>query len=139
MASNEAVKKYLAYWFQLGKAVLTPRGCKVLRPEFVIQGSRYSDEFEACWNQIWSSNLSDCYLEGTDQTIADLLTSKWEITDCARCEMPIPIRPIGLNPLACPCHDLPGWPDFETPAPRSPVNSTTYLNEIRDRLQRLST
>jgi hypothetical protein len=135
MASQEKVKKYLAYWFQLGKRVMLNGGQEAILPSPVIQGNRYSQEFEACWQRIIESK-SDSYLEGTIQTIQQLLSPSWDIVDCARCNMPVPAIEIGIQPVECPCYDLPNWPNNELPAPRSPVNSTNHLNSIKDRLNR---
>lgn len=135
MASESQVRQYLAYWFQLGKSVLIRNGKESLKPMTVIAGNRYSDEFEAVWRLILSPESGDCYIEGTEQTIAELLSEAWEISPCARCSMPVPTRSLGLPSLSCPCSDLPGWPDNQTIQPRSPVNSQDRLLQIRDRLQ----
>ncbi|MGC1393781.1 MAG: hypothetical protein WA828_05820, partial [Coleofasciculaceae cyanobacterium] len=102
-------------------------------PQPVIAGDRYSDQFEQIWQQLISSD-GDCYLEGTQETISDLLTPRWEVSPCARCEMPVPVVNVGMPPELCPCNDLPTWPNTELPAPRDPVNSTGRLQGIRDRL-----
>lgn len=135
MSSEDQVRQYLAYWFQLGKKVVIRNGQEVLQPRSVIAGDRYSQEFEDCWQRIQSPDAGDCYLEGTDQTIAELLSPEWEIDSCARCAMPVPIRSIGLPPDSCPCFDLPNWPDSEMPQPRSPISSQALLSQIRDRLK----
>ncbi len=134
MASEQQVKRYLAYWFQLGKKVIIPNGNIAVLPEPVIAGDRYSDEFEAVWQQIVSSESGDCYLEGTHQTIAELLTPRWDIEPCVRCDMPVPLIKIGLPPELCPCNDLPSWPNTEIPKPREPVCSQDRLQQIRERL-----
>jgi len=134
MASQDQVKQYLAYWFQLGKKVLIKNGQEALLPQPVIQGNRYSAEFEECWQQLVSPTSKDCYLEGTQQTIAELLSPAWEINPCARCEMPVPVPNLGMPALTCPCIDLPTWPDTEMPQPRSPINTQSQLIQIRDRL-----
>lgn len=137
MASAQEVRRYLAYWFQLGKRVLIRNRQQSLLPQPVIEGDRYSQEFEDCWQHI-AADSENCHLEGTDETIAELLTPAWAVSPCARCYMPVPIRHIGLPPLACPCNDLPNWPNTESPQPRSPVNSQTQLMSIRDRLLKVS-
>jgi hypothetical protein len=136
MASQHQIRQYLAYWFQLGKQVFLNNGCEALLPQPVIQGDRYSPEFESCWQRIMSPASGDCYLEGTDQTIQELLSSVWEINPCARCEMPVPVRSQGIPTLSCPCIDLPFWPNLDIPQPRSPINSHAQLMQIRDRLLR---
>ncbi|MBD1879298.1 MULTISPECIES: hypothetical protein [unclassified Coleofasciculus] len=138
MASQHQVKQYLAYWFQLGKKVLIRNGQEALLPQPVIRGDRYSQEFENCWQQILSPDSGDCYLEGTAEPIAQLLTPAWDVSPCSRCTMPVPVRTVGMPPLACPCNDLSGWPNTEVPLPRSPVSSQNRLVEIRDRLRNAS-
>jgi len=133
MASEQEVRQYLAYWFQLGKRVVVGKSQKIL-PQPVIKGERYSQEFEDCWRLLQSPEAGDCYLEGTDETIAELLTPAWEINLCARCVMPIPVQNVGMPPLSCPCNDLSNWPNLEVPAPRSPVNTQARLTEIQNQL-----
>jgi hypothetical protein len=136
MASENQVRDYLAYWFQLGKRVLIQGGQDSLLPSPVIRGDRYSPEFEACWQTAIASESGDCYLEGTSQTIAELLSPGWEIDPCCRCSMPVPMQLLGVSSLECPCSDLAGWPNTEVPQPRSPVSSQSSLLHIRDRLRR---
>jgi hypothetical protein len=135
MASQQQVRQYLAYWFQLGKKVLIQGGRKSLLPSRVIQGDRYSSAFEDCWQQVISSDAGECYLEGTNQTIAELLSPDWEVSPCARCEMPVPLPTLGMQSPDCPCIDLPSWPNTEIPQPRSPVSSRSQLAQTRDRLR----
>jgi len=137
MASEQEVKRYLAYWFQLGKRVVIRNGEDTLRPQTVLSGHRYSQEFEECWQTILSPESGNCYLENTNETIAQLLTPGWEVSPCSRCSMPVPVRSAGMPPEACPCNDIPSWPNTTIPAPRSPVDSQDQFVEIRDRLLRI--
>ena len=138
MASTDQVKQYLAFWFQLGKGLIIKNSQEVHLPQQVIQGDRYSPEFEACWQQVTQSEGKDCYLEGTNQTIDKLLSSEWDVTACARCEMPVPMLSVGVRSPGCPCDDMPLWPNTELPMPRSPVDSQAQLHRIRDRLSQLA-
>ncbi len=115
MASHAQVRHYIAYWFQLGKKVVIKNGQETIRPEVVLMRDRYSQEFEECWQKIQSPDSGDCYLEGTHQTIEELLSPKWEVNPCSRCSMPIPFPVRGMPPQCCPCFDLPNWPDTEKP------------------------
>lgn len=135
MATEEQVKKYLAYWFQLGKKVVVNNGTDKLLPDPIYQDNFYSSEFERCWQILTDPKSGSCYMEGTDETIAELLTSKWDVMLCARCTMPVPAKIRGTPPENCPCADLPTWPNLEVPQPRSPVDSTHRLGGIRDRLR----
>lgn len=136
MASEQQVKQYLAYWFQLGKKIMLRNGKETILPKSIIEGNRYSSEFEVCWQKVISPESGDCYLEGTIQSIQELLTPAWEINPCARCKMPVPVVSLGIQPLPCPCNDLPQWPNKELPTPRSPVDNISYLNRIREHLDR---
>lgn len=138
MASQEKVKQYLAYWFQLGKKVLLDNGQEAILPALIFEGDRYSREFESCWQRILASKAGSCYLEGTEQSIHQLLSPAWDINPCARCGMPVPTIEFGIPSPICPCHDLPSWPNSDLPSPRSPVDSLAHLNKIRERLGRSS-
>jgi hypothetical protein len=134
MANKEEVKKYLAYWFQLGKRLVIDNGVAKVLPQPVYRGNSYSPEFEEYWQRITSPEASDCYLEGTDETIRELLTPAWVMVPCSRCSMPIPLRNVGMPADVCPCNDLPGWPNTDIPTPSSAVNNQEQLAAIRDRL-----
>ncbi|MFK0733252.1 MAG: hypothetical protein ACFKPT_26145 [Gloeotrichia echinulata GP01] len=134
MATQQEVRQYLAYWFQLGKKVMTDNGATNLLPQSVLKGDRYSQEFEDCWQTILSPVAGDCYLDGTHETIAELLTPAWDIFPCGRCDMPIPRRNLGMPAASCPCSNLPSWPNTELPPPRSPVSSQEQLLVIHARL-----
>jgi hypothetical protein len=138
MASEQQVKRYLAYWLQLGKRVVIPKTNSAILPNPVIAGDRYSNEFEQLWQFILSPESSDCYLEGTPQTIAELLTPRWDVESCVRCDMPVPMINVGMPPESCPCSDLLTWPNTDIPKPREPISSLDRLREIRNRLGKLS-
>lgn len=133
MASQQDVQKYLAYWFQLGKSIVVNNQQPQL-PAPIFHGNDYSPAFKTCWHAIMAHNGEDSYLEGTDQTIAELLQPAWEFSDCARCEMPIPMRVVGYEETICPCNDLLTWPNQDIPTPRSPVDTQGHLISIQKRL-----
>ena len=135
MASTEQVRTYLAYWFQLGKKLAWRNGEEMLLPQPIIQGDRFSPQFEECWQKIVSIGGKNCYLEGSNETIEDLLSSNWNINGCARCGMPVSMVESGIQPLDCLCSDLDNWPNNELPTPRSPINSKVQLGKIRARLK----
>lgn len=135
MASEQAVKQYLAYWFQLGKKVVIGSSGEAMLPQPVMQNGGYSQEFENCWQLVTSPNAGDSHLEGTPETINELLTDTWQVMPCARCTMPVPLLNVGVASLMCPCNDLSSWPNSELPSPRSPVNSQAKLTDIRDRIE----
>ena len=138
MASRTEVKNYLAHWFQLGKQVTSDNGQVTLQAEKVVQGDHFSPEFEACWTEILKTEGKSFYLKGTDQTIAELLSPKWEVVSCARCNMPVPMPQMTFTPFPCPCEDLSNWPNEEIPRPRLPVDSNQHLSRLNERLQSTS-
>lgn len=137
MASQQQLQQYLSYWFQAGKGVSINNGQETLLPRPVIQGDRYSPEFESCWQRIHAANPEHCHLEGTDQTIAELATDKWDISPCSRCAMPVPIAAAAMPSINCPCADMPTWPNLTIPQPHGPLNDRTQMVQICDRLLRL--
>ena len=135
MASPQQVKKYLAVWFQLGKRVAIASGQSYLCPRSIYEGERYSLEFEDVWQQILQVPATS-YLEGTHQTIQELLSPAWEIGSCARCGLFLPMSHLGgCDAAICPCHDLPSWPNIHLPLPRPPIDTANYLSRICERLQ----
>ncbi|MGK7890430.1 MAG: hypothetical protein AB4042_13925 [Leptolyngbyaceae cyanobacterium] len=138
MAAEYKVKQYLAYWFQAGKQLICPKFPDGYRLSSVLQGDRYSAEFENCWSYVCRPESGNCYLDGMAQTVQELLTPEWEIVACARCEMPVPMLELGINHHACPCSDLDLWPNFELPRPRSPVDTNAHLMAIHSRLLAVS-
>ena len=135
MASEYQVKQYLAYWFLLGKKIVIKNGTNTFLPQPVFRGERFSQEFEECWGLIVAPDAGDCYLDGTKETISQLLSPAWELILCARCQLPIPLPIRGLPPEACPCFDLLSWPNSDLPPPRVPVNNQAQLRNISERLR----
>ncbi|PSF37755.1 hypothetical protein C7H19_09415 [Aphanothece hegewaldii CCALA 016] len=137
MAAEAEVKKYLAYWFQLGKRVVLKNGQQTLTPRPIYTGQDYSNEFKAVWQQIIDPKNGYSYLEGTEETIQELLSPAWEVSSCARCTMPVPISVASQPSLVCPCNDLNSWPNTELPLPRSPIDTQDRLQQIRRRLGKI--
>ena len=134
MAHQQDVKNYLAYWLQLGKGIVLSSQDVPCRPKSVIQGDRFSDDFEQCWARIQATEGKDCYLEGTDITLDRLLSPAWEIDSCARCGMAVPAPAVIYHGLPCPCSDFEGWPNDELPRPRLPQHSSPHFKRMVDRL-----
>ena len=137
MASPNYVKQYIAYWLQLGKRVFVGNAGEILLPpKSIIKGDRYSQEFEKYWQKIISPEIGECYLEGTRETIQDLLSPNWDILPCARCQMPVALIHRGIQLNSCPCSDLGNWPNMELPKPRSPIDNSIHLKKICFRLNK---
>lgn len=135
MAESAKVKKYLAYWFQLGKKIIIPSQNTAILPSKILNGHGYANEFEECWQLVTDENTGDCYLEGTSQTIQQLLSSQWDITECLRCSMPVPMIDVGIQNSSCVCNDMDNWPNNELPYPRQPINNQENLKRISESLK----
>lgn len=133
MASEAQVKRYIAHWFQLGRRILLPKHQEKLFPSRIFRGTTYSSEFENCWQYIFTVD-ADCYLEGAEQTIQQLLSPEWELVECARCRMPLPVDISGGTSPVCSCTDLSSWPNTRLPSPRSAIDEQIHLTRIRQRL-----
>ncbi|MEM6253392.1 MAG: hypothetical protein AAF821_10765 [Cyanobacteria bacterium P01_D01_bin.156] len=137
MASQQEVQTYLAYWFQLGKSVHINNGQGTQRPMPVLEGGQFSRAFQDCWQAIIAVEGRNCYLEGSTETIEELLSPQWEITDCALCSMPTAMS--NVMPVAglCTCSDLDSWPNNEVPAPHMPINNKKHFSRLKTRLNEL--
>lgn len=132
MASLQQVQQYLALWFQVGQGIIADD--KTYCPQPVLAQGQYSPEFQQCWEALKSLGFENCYLDGTVISLEELLSPAWEITDCARCLMPVAL-PIGqVLSNACPCSDSPTWPNFDLPMPHVPKGANASLQRICDRI-----
>lgn len=134
MASQKDVQHYLAYWFQLGKSVHISNGRITQRPSPVLEGNQFSRAFQDCWQSIMAVDGRDCYLDGTQETIEQLLSPQWEITDCARCSIPTAMQTVMPVAQLCPCGDIDTWPNNELPAPHMPINNAKHFKKLKIRL-----
>lgn len=134
MASSEEVQNYLAYWFQLGKPIHIKHELTPQRPVPVLEGAQFSRAFQDCWQTIMATGGRDCYLDGTEETIEQLLSSRWEISDCARCSIPIPMSAVMPVAQLCPCSNVDHWPNDELPAPHLPINNKGHFSRLKTRL-----
>ena len=95
MASRTLVKNYVAQWMQMGKTVSLSTQGEQVRIYKIVQGEKYSPLFNQLWDEISTTKAEEAYLSGTDQTVSDLLSNKWEIIACARCNLLVPSIDIG--------------------------------------------
>jgi hypothetical protein len=139
MASRTLVKNYVAQWMQMGKAVSLSTQGEQVRIYKILQGEKYSPSFNQLWDEISTTKAQEAYLSGTDQTVSDLLSNKWEIVACARCNLLVPSIDIGPRfPVCCPCSDLPTHPNLDLVAPHRPVTLASHLDDLCDRLSQKS-
>lgn len=134
MATVHQVKQYLAYWFQVGKPLIAPHENRRLLPSTITVGERYTTEFNEFFTELLSPRYRDSYLEGTTQTLQELLSARWSLSACARCAMLVPLDNVGLK-IGCPCTDLEEWPNLDLPLPHCPNNVRAQLTVIHQRLQ----
>jgi hypothetical protein len=136
MASPARVKQYIASWLQLGRKIYIEdsKDAIALSPKKIVEGDRYSQEFESVWQQIAGLDSHKAYLEGTNETIAQLIAHSWEIVPCSVCNMLVATPQVGTKESACPCHDIPDWPNNNVPIPNGAIDSQSALQQICDRL-----
>ena len=131
MATHQEIRQYLTHWFQLGKPLILNGTPHTITP--TLNTDRPSPEFETLWQQILKTpHLA--HLEGSEIDLAQLLSGTWDIIDCARCEMPIPLKIAGIIDNHCICQDMTTWPNNDTLQPHSPIDTTDKLQQLRDRL-----
>jgi hypothetical protein len=134
MAHAQSVRDYIAQWLQLGKKIIVGDTPVAKVPIRGVGG--YTPEFENLWHWLTSEAIApQAYLSATDQTIAQLLSDRWEIVPCARCDtlIPMPASPTGYCP-PCPCTDLPNLPNLDLVLPHPPINSQVQLAQLAERL-----
>lgn len=137
MASRTLVKNYLAQWMQMGKGVSLSAHGKEIHIGKILQGERYSPQFNQLWEDISTTKAQEAYLSGTNQTISELLDNHWEIIACARCNLLVPSLDLGARvPVCCPCDDLPNHPNLDSVTPHVPVALADRLDEICDRISK---
>lgn len=131
MATPTELRHYLSHWFQLGKRLIINGTPHSITP--TLNTDRPSPEFETIWQQALAQpHLA--HLEGSDKTISELLTGNWDIIECARCDMPIPLKKAGITDNACVCDDMTTWPNSDTLAPHNPINTNDRLLQLRHHL-----
>jgi hypothetical protein len=139
MASRTLVKNYVAQWMQMGKTVSLSTQGEQVRIYKIVQGEKYSPLFNQLWDEISTTKAQEAYLSGTNQTVSDLLSNKWEIIACARCNLLVPSIDIGPRvPVCCPCDDLPTHPNLDSVVHHIPVTLVSHLDELCDRLAQKS-
>jgi hypothetical protein len=135
MASRTLVKNYVAQWMQMGKTVSLSTQGEQVHIYKIVQGEQYSPSFNKLWDEISTTKAQEAYLSGTDETISDLLNSKWEIIACARCNLLVPSIDMGPRvPVCCPCDDLAGHPNLDSVVPHVPITLASRLDDICDRI-----
>lgn len=128
------VKDYVAQWLQLGKHLQIGQETITVQP--VRQFHNYSPEYETLWQKISApATAHQTYLSGVEPSIGDLLTARWQITDCYRCHGLIPTPSFHQGTHSdCPCADLPNFPDVNLVMPHPPIDSQARLQKVADRI-----
>lgn len=136
MATRTLVKNYLAQWMQMGKSVSLSNQGEDIHIYKILQGEKYSPLFNKLWDEIIAHRSDEAHLSGTGQTISDLLSNKWDIIACARCNLLVPCVDMGPRaPVCCPCDDLPNHPNLDSVLPHIPVTLAENMDELCDRLE----
>lgn len=134
MATEEEVKSYLAYWFQVGKNVEigTNREKKNVNKIFSLSSNEYSQEFNSLWEKI-VEEADTSFLEDTSFSIKKLLSSEIEIVACSVCNA-IVASGIFFTNNSCICSNIPLWPNLDIPQPKKLLDSNCALLKIVQKL-----
>src|SRR6476619_3856875 len=103
MTDCKTLISYVAYYVSRGKAVISPLSDRLSFQGLVYEYRGYHRDFLLFWQRL--QQRRDFYqlcLEGDTFTFKQLLEHRYEISECARCYLPIP-TPMGgaLDVPAC--------------------------------------
>lgn len=96
---------YVAYYLSRGKTVLSPVSGPLAFEGKVYDYQGDHEDFQNFWQQLQQRrDFRELYLEGDSYCFGDFLASSCTVSECARCQMPIPMPsdPAWSLP-SCPC------------------------------------
>lgn len=131
MATKKELKAYVALWMQLGKT-LEYKEKTMLCPDIRnIYG--YTKEYDDFWEDVWKKK-DYVYLSYVNQSLGELNKEEWSLDFCAYCQMPSPLKVLGVTTDSCICGDLYLHPNKNLPLPRIPNISECKLMKLVNKL-----
>lgn len=83
---------YVAYYLSRGKAVFSPISGSLPFNGKVYNYQGYHEDFQNFWHQIEQRrDFRELYLEGDSYCFGEFLASSCTVSECARCQLPIPM------------------------------------------------
>lgn len=103
--SNEDILlDYVAHFISRGKVVVSQTAGKLIYKDRVYQNTGYAPEFNEFWSRLRSRpDFEQLYLEGDVYYFGQFLNGSFEVGECVRCDLQIPI-PLGMHQYQGSCH-----------------------------------
>ncbi len=103
--SNENILlDYVAHFISRGKVVVSNTNGKLIYKDRVYQNVGYAPEFNEFWLKLRSrQDFEQLYLEGDVYCFRQFLNGSFEVGECVRCDLQIPI-PLGMHQYQGNCH-----------------------------------
>jgi len=87
----ELLMSYVAYYVSRGKTVISPLTGLVCFTGTVYNYQGYHINFQSFWQQLQQRNdWNELYIEGDNCCFREFLNGSYTVTECARCNLPIP-------------------------------------------------
>lgn len=103
--SNEDVLlDYVAHFISRGNVVVSNTKGKLIYKGRVYQKIGYAPEFNEFWSELHDlADFEQLYLEGDVYCFGQFLNGSFEVGECVRCDLQIPI-PLGMHQYQGSCH-----------------------------------
>ena len=90
--AKDILKSYLAYFISRGMSLVSYKKGEIIYVGLVYQYQGYHQDFENFWRDIQlRSDFAQLYIEGDVRSFQDFLVGFYNVGECARCNLPIPI------------------------------------------------
>jgi signal transduction histidine kinase len=91
MADLKALKSYVAYYVSRGKSIRSPFQGDLSFQGIVYQHTGYHPQFQQFWESLQQQrDFDELSIVGDRLSFQQLLQQDWDISPCARCDLPIP-------------------------------------------------
>jgi len=92
LPEQSLLMNYVAYYLSRGKAVLSPMSGSLAFNGKVYNYQGYNEDFQYFWQQLQQRrDFRELYLEGDSYCFGEFLASSCTVSECARCQLPIPM------------------------------------------------
>lgn len=103
-ANEDILLDYVAHFISRGKVVVSNTGGKLIYKGWVYQKIGYAPDFNEFWSELRDRpDFEQLYLEGDVYYFGQFLNDSFEVGECVRCDLQIPI-PLGMHQYQGGCH-----------------------------------
>lgn len=103
-STEDILLDYVAHFLSRGKVVVSHLSGKLVYKGRVYQNIGYAPEFNEFWLKLHSRpDFKQLYLEGDVYCFGQFLNGSFEMGECVRCDLQIPI-PLGMHQYQGSCH-----------------------------------